>query len=701
MPTEVDDLGMPPSQVPIAERTPVARELHGETVVDPYSWMRERDSKRVGEHLRAENEHTEATLAPLSTLRESLYQEIRSRIQETDLSVPARKGDYWYLTRVEKGQQYPISCRRHGSIDGPEEVLLDGNLLAGDSEYFAFGLFEVSPDHQVAAYSTDYTGAEEYTLRFRSLASGSDLADEIPHTYYGGAWSKDAGTFFYTRPDHALRPHQLWRHRVGTDTREDVLVFQEDDERFFLEIESSRSEELLLLTLQSQTTSEGWLLEAANPQGAFRCIRPREAGVEYWAEHQRSDDGDRLVILSTLDAPNGRILQAPLSSPDDWQEILPHRADVKLDGLDAFQAHLVVWCRRDGVSSILVLPGGGRPPEELLFEEEVRTVDAGSNLEYASQSLRFEYESLVTPSSVYDHDLATGARTLLKQQPVLGGYQIADWESVREWATAGDGTGIPISLVRRKGAPQDGSAALVLYGYGAYEANSDPWFSAGRLSLLERGVTFAIAHVRGGGELGRHWYESGKLANKTNSFDDLNACAEHLVAQGYTSTDRLAARGGSAGGLLVGAAMNRRPDLYRAVVAEVPFVDVVNTMLDETLPLTVTEWEEWGNPRIPEHYAWLRAYAPYENIQACAYPRVLVTAGLNDPRVQYWEPAKWVAALRDQTTGPEPILLKTEMGAGHGGPSGRYDAWRDEALVLAFLLDALGVTPGAVHATPG
>ncbi len=689
------------SQAPVADREPVRRELHGETVVDPYAWMRQRQSERVLAHLRAENEHTEAALAHLAELRETVFREIKSRIQETDLTVPARKGDYWYLTRTEEGQQYPICCRRSGAVDGPEEVLLDGNVLAGDSEYFAFGLFDVSPDHAVAAYSTDYTGAEEYTLRFRDLASREDLPDEIPRTYYSGAWSKDASTFFYTRPDDAMRPHQLWRHRVGTDASADVLVFQEDDERFFLEIDSSRSEDLLFITLQSQTTSEGWILEAADPEGAFRCIRPREAGVEYWVEHQRGDNGGRLVILATEGAPNGRILEAPVSSPGDWQEILAHRPDVKLDGLDAFRDHLVVWCRRDGMSSILVLRRHGRPPEELSFEEDVRTVDAGSNLEYDTGTLRFEYESLVTPSSVYDHDLETGERTLLKRQPVLGGYRTSDWESVREWATVGDGTRVPISLVHRKGAPRDGSAPLVLYGYGAYEANSDPWFSAGRLSLLERGVTFAIAHVRGGGELGRHWYEEGKLANKTNSFDDLNACAEHLVARGYTSTARLAVRGGSAGGLLVGAAMNRRPDLYRAVVAEVPFVDVVNTMLDESLPLTITEWEEWGNPRIPEHYAWLRAYAPYENIETCPYPRLLVTAGLNDPRVQCWEPAKWVAALREQTTGSEPILLKTEMGAGHGGPSGRYDAWRDEALVLAFLLDAFGLGTRDVRATPG
>ena len=675
-------------EAPVAHREPAVRELHGETVADPYAWMRERESARVLDHLRAENDHTDACIAHLDALRETVFQEIKSRIQETDLSVPARKGDYWYLTRTEEGRQYAISCRRRGAADGPEEILIDGNVVAGDAEYFAFGLFEVSPDHRVAAYSTDYTGAEEYTLRFRDLETKNDLADEIPRTYYGGAWSKDARFFFYTRPDDAMRPHQLWRHALGSDASEDVLVFQEDDERFFLEVDSSRSGDFLFVTLQSKITTEVWMLDAAHPEGDLRRIREREDGVEYWVEHQRGPGDGRLVILTTLAAPNGRILEAPVEDPGTWRELLAHDPTVKLDGLDAFRDHLVLWCRTDGMSGVKVIARDGAV-SELEFDEPVRTVDASHNLEYDTATLRFEYESLVTPDSVYEQDLETGERKLLKRQPVLGHYEPDEWESLREWATATDGTRIPISLVRRRGA--SGAAPLLLYGYGAYEANSDPWFSAGRLSLLERGVTFAIAHVRGGGELGRHWYEQGKLAGKKNSFDDFNACADHLIASGYTAPEKLAARGGSAGGLLVGAAMNRRPELYRAVVAEVPFVDVVNTMLDETLPLTVTEWEEWGNPRLADQYRWLREYAPYENIRDCAYPRLLATAGLNDPRVQYWEPAKWVAALRDRTTGDEPILLKTEMGAGHGGPSGRYDAWRDEALVLAFLLDAFGL----------
>jgi oligopeptidase B len=693
----------------------VSRDLYGESVVDPYHWMQDRESEEVLDHLRAENTYTEQRLSHLGDLRERLFDEIRSRIQETDLSVPARKGDWWYLSRTEEGKQYPISCRRRGAPDGPEEVMLDANELAGESEYFGLGLFEVCPEHRIAAYSTDYSGGELYTLRFRDVEQGKDLADEIPGTYYGGAWSKDASSFFYTRPDEAMRPYQLWRHRIGTPASDDELVLQEDDERFFLDVDCTRSEDWILVTLQSQITSEVWMIDAADPTATARCIRPRQQGVEYWAEHVRGDaqddsEGGHLVILSTLDAPNGRILRAPVEGPGSWTEIVPHRADVKLDGLDAFAKHLVVWQRTEGMSGISVLPHSRAlaphsrlapqnhgPARELAFDEAVRTVDASTNLEYESQLLRFEYESLVTPSSIFEEDLETGERQLLKQQPVLGGYRPEDWESLREWATAEDGTRVPISLVRpgagKEKPARPRAAPLVLYGYGAYEANTDPWFSAGRLSLLERGVSFAIAHVRGGGELGRHWYDEGKLANKQNSFGDLIACAEHLIDTGHTASDRLAIRGGSAGGLLVGAALNQRPDLFRAVVAEVPFVDVINTMLDESLPLTVTEWEEWGNPKLEEQYRWMRAYCPYENIAARPYPRVLATAGLNDPRVSYWEPAKWVAALRDQTTGTQPILLKTEMGAGHGGPSGRYDAWREEALVLAFLINAFGLAP--------
>jgi oligopeptidase B len=680
---------------PLTKRVPVERSLHGETVADAYAWLRERDTDEVLAHLTTENAYVDQVLGHLDELRETLFLEIKSRVQETDLSVPARKGPFWYLTRTTEGAQYPVSCRRRESPDGPEEVLLDCNAIAGESDYFALGAHEVSPDHQLLAYSTDFDGSEQYELHFRDVSRGADLPDTVASTSYGSAWSRDSACYFYTRLDDAMRPYQLWRHRIGTESDADALVFQEDDERFSLQVEASRSDDLILVTLQSQITSEGWFLDATDPEGALTCVRPREEGVEYWVEHARGPAGKNrgeLVIVSTKDAPNGRVLLAPIDSPDDTRELLPHRADVKLDDVDSFSTHFAVWCRTEGTSGVTLLSRDGAEANALEFDEPVRTVDAGANLEYETTTLRFEYESLVTPASIYDHDLETGERRLLKQQPVLGGYDPSEWESRREWAVAPDGTRVPISLVHRKGAARDGSSPLVLYGYGAYESNSDPWFSVARLSLLERGVTFAVAHVRGGGEMGRHWYEEGKLAAKHNTFDDFVACAEHLVDAGYTAPDRLAIRGGSAGGLLVGAALNLRPELFRAVVAEVPFVDVVNTMLDESLPLTIGEWEEWGNPSLAEHYGWMRAYAPYENIRATAYPRVLATAGLNDPRVQYWEPAKWVAALREQTTGDEPFLLKTEMGAGHGGSSGRYDAWRDEALVLAFLLDALAGT---------
>ncbi len=688
------------SDAPSPPRRPVSRTLHGETVVDAYRWMQDRESAEVIAHLRAENRYCDERLAHLSELRETLFQEIRSRIQESDLSVPAPKGPWFYLTRTEEGRQYPVSCRRRGSADGPEEILLDANELAGDSAYFGVGLFEVSPDHALAAWSTDYSGAELYRLRFRDLETKRDLEDAIEGSYYGGAWSADSKSFFYTRPDDAMRPYQLWRHEIGKPGGDDTLVFQEDDERFFLEVDASRSEDWIFVTLQSQTTSEVWMLDAAEPAQPPRCVRPREPGVEYWVDHLRkrsgeksgeqggAGDGGELAILTTLDAPNGRIARAPVSNPSRWEDWVAHREDVKLDGLDAFAAHVVAWYRKQGTSGIAVLPLDGGDPRELSFDEEVRCVDAATNLEYETDRLRFEYESLVTPSSLYEETLTNGERRLLKRQPVLGDYRAEDWEARREWASAADGERIPISLVRPRDAR--GPLPLVLYGYGAYESNTDPWFSAGRLSLLERGVAFAIAHVRGGGELGRRWYEGGKLAAKHNSFGDLIACAEHLVDAGLADGERVAIRGGSAGGLLVAAALNQRPELFRAVVAEVPFVDVVNTLLDETLPLTVTEWEEWGNPALEEQYAWIRAWCPYENTRPTAYPRVLATAGLNDPRVSFWEPAKWVAELRHQSTSGEPVLLKTEMGAGHGGPSGRYDAWREEALVLAFLLDSLG-----------
>lgn len=671
---------------PAARRRPQTRELHGEKSLDDYAWLADRESDEVVAHLEAENRYTEQSLAHTEALRERLFQEIKARVKESDLSVPARKGPWWYVTRTREGEQYEIFARRRGEPNGEEEVLLDCNQLAEASPYFALGALEVSPDHRLLAYSTDTSGAEKYTLHFRDLETGRDLADEIPDTYYGAAFSADSGFFFYTKPDETMRPHEVWRHRIGAPPESDVRVFAEPDERFSLEVEACRSEAFVFITAESKTTCEVWALDAHTPLEEFSCLRPRESGVEYWADAR----ADHFVVLSNLDAKDGALHRAPLDKPDEWSAILAHEPGVKLDGFDVFAEHIVVWCRRGGYGAITILPDEGEA-FDLELPEVVRSVEEEENLEYETKQLRFSYESLVTPSSTYEIDLETRATRLLKREPVLGGFDPEDFASSQLLAEAEDGTRVPISLVHHKETPLDGSAPCLLYGYGAYESSSDPWFSISRLSLLERGVVFAIAHVRGGGELGRGWYEQGKLAHKHHSFSDFIACAQQLIHERICDPGRLAARGASAGGLLVGGALNMRPELFAAVVAEVPFVDVVNTMLDPDLPLTATEWEEWGDPRIAEQCRWMRAYAPYENIRKVAYPPLLVTAGLNDPRVQFWEPAKWVARLRAESTGTAPILLKTEMGAGHGGPSGRYDSWRDEAFVLAFLLDALGV----------
>ena len=663
---------------------------HGDERVDEWYWLRDKDDPEVIALLEAENAHTAAVLAPTEDLQKRIYDEIVSRIQETDLSVPARKGDWWYLSRTVEGLQYAIWCRRRGGPEGPEEVILDQNMLAGDAEYFAVANTVVSPDTARLVYGTDDNGSERYTLHVRDLTTGDDLADEVPGTYYGASWAADNATFFYTRVDDAMRPFQLWRHTVGAAAADDVLVFQEDDERFFVGVGMTKSERYLVLAIESKVTSECRVLAADDPLGTFRVVQPREQGVEYHLEHH----GDRFLIVTNADgAENFKLVEAPVDDPGraNWAEVVPHRDDVKLDGIDVFAGHLALFERAAGLRRIAVRRLTDGETHVIEQSEKVSTVFPDANMEFDTTVLRFGYTSMVTPRSVYDYDMEDRTRVLLKQQPVLGGYDAAGYETRRLWATAPDGERVPMSLVHRKGLVLDGTAPALLYGYGSYEISIDPTFTPLRLSLLDRGLVFAIAHVRGGGEMGRRWYEDGKMLRKKNTFTDFVACAEHLVASGYTSPERLAMRGGSAGGLLVGAVLNLRPDLFRAVVADVPFVDVLTTILDETLPLTVTEWEEWGNPKAdPEVHAYVRSYSPYDNVAAVDYPAVLAIGGLNDPRVSYWEPAKWVQRLRDRGTGSEPVLLKTEMGAGHGGPSGRYDSWREEALVYAFVLSAVG-----------
>jgi oligopeptidase B len=701
-------------QPPVAKTIAHERVHHGDTVNDPYFWLADKENKEVIAYLEAENAYTEERLAGQAGLREQIFQEIKSRTQETDLSVPGRKGDWWYYTRTVEGKQYGIQCRLLATEDTPprlpedgtalagEQVLLDGNELAEGHNFFSLGTLDVSPDGKLLAYSVDYAGDERFTLRIKDLQTGRLLPDEIPETSYGTAWSRDGSTLFYLTVDEAWRPYRVHRHTVGTPAAQDVLVYEEPDERFWVGVELTRSERYLLITIGSKVTSELRLLDADEPAGEFRLVVARQDGVEYsvdhWA-HPTDRSQDLLIVLHNRDGKhNFELATAAVHAPAEWNVLIPHQDEIRLLEAEAFAGHLVVEYRRDGLTGLALHPVvEGRPSAQgtpLRFDEPVYTVRIADNAEFTTGRLRFGYTSMVTPSTVYDYDLATGDLHLLKRQPVLGGYDPADYEQHRVWATAEDGTRVPISVVHRKGVERDGKAPAMLYGYGSYEMSRDPFFSVARLSLLDRGFVYAIAHVRGGGEMGRTWYEDGKLLAKRNTFTDFIACARCLVQERWSSADRLIARGGSAGGLLMGAVANLAPEAFRGIVADVPFVDALNTILDPALPLTVIEWEEWGNPlESAEVYRYMKGYSPYENVQAKQYPSILATTSLNDTRVYYHEPAKWIARLRATATGGD-FLLKTEMEAGHAGRSGRYDSWREEALTLAWVIaTATGTVP--------
>jgi oligopeptidase B len=675
---------------PLAEKRPVVHEAHGDRRVDEYAWLRERDDPAVIAHLEAENAYTEAMTAGSAGLRDRLFGEIVGRIQQTDSGAPVPHGAWLYYSRTEEGRQYPILCRRPRRSDdggGGEQVILDQNVLAEGHEYLRVGDAEVSPDHRLLAYTVDTDGSEQFRLRIRDLQTGRDLADVVERVYYSVAWASDNATLFYTRPDQAMRPWQVWRHRLGSDAAADALVVQEEDERFFASVSRTRSGALILVSLESKVTTEVRVVRADAPTAEPTIVEPRRQGHEYSVDHH----GETLYIVSNDDAINFRLMASPLATPsrEHWREVIPHRDDVKLDGVDLFARHMVMYERAGGVRRIGVRRLADSATYVIEQPESVYVAMPGTNHEWDTETLRFEYTSLVTPRSAIDYGMESGERTVVKQEPVLGGYEPGEYVTERLWATAPDGVRVPISTVRRRDTALDGTAPALLYGYGSYEISMEPAFASTRLSLLDRGFVYAIAHVRGGGEMGRRWYEDGKFAHKRNTFSDFIACADHLVAEGRTSHQRMAIRGGSAGGLLIGAVLNLRPDLAAVALAHVPFVDVVTTMLDDTLPLTVTEYEEWGDPNQLDAYREMLAYSPYDNIGAADYPAVLATAGLNDPRVGYWEPAKWVARLRERRTGERPVLLQTEMGAGHGGPSGRYEAWRKEAFALAFVLDNL------------
>jgi oligopeptidase B len=707
-------------QPPKAHTESHERIHHGDTVDDPYFWLADKENKDVIAYLEAENTFTAARTAGQAQLRESVFQEIKRRTKETDLSVPVRKGSWWYYSRTQEGSQYGIHCRVAAGGEQPpalpesgaalpgEQILLDGNELARGHDFFALGAFDLTPDGSRLAYSVDFAGDERFTLRIKDFSAdatgdatspGVTLPDEIPGVGYGSAWSADGSMLFYLTVDEAWRPDTVHRHTVGTPVNEDVVVFTEPDERFWVDIDLSRSERYLEISVSSKLTSESRLLDAADPTGEFSVVRPRQQGVEYmidhWA-HPVDPTQDFLLVLHNRDGKeNFELATAPILRPYEWAPLIAHSADTRLLGAEAFATHLVVEYRRDGLTGLAIhAVTDGRPAAEgtpITFAEPVYAVGSDDNPEFAANRVRLGFTSMVTPPSVFDYDIATGALTLLKQRPVLGGYDPADYEQRRVWATAEDGARVPMSVVFRKGLPTDGSAPGVLYGYGSYEISMDPSFSVARLSLLDRGFVFAIAHIRGGGEMGRAWYDNGKTLTKRNTFTDFVACARALTTpdeQGriWTSSDRLIARGGSAGGLLMGAVANLAPADFAGILAEVPFVDALNTILDPSLPMTVMEWEEWGNPlESAEVYEYMKSYSPYENVEAKDYPAILAITSLNDTRVYYHEPAKWIARLRDTATGGE-FLLKTEMEAGHGGRSGRYDAWHEEAFNLAWII---------------
>ncbi len=708
-----------PALPPVARRVPTERTHHGHVVVDPYEWLRDKEAPETLAHLEAENAWTEARTAHLDGLREEIFGEIKARTQETDLSVPYRLGSWWYYGRSFEGKQYGASCRC--PVSGPddwtpprlsadvevpgEQVLLDVDALAEGHEFFSLGSMSVSPDGTLLAYSVDTVGDERYLLQVKDLRSGESLPDQVPGILGGATWDLAGSTLFYCTVDDAWRPDKVWRHVLGTPVSDDVVVHHESDNRFWTGIGRTRSDRYLVRVSGSQTTAEYAVLDADDPTGEFRVVAPRRQGVEYSLEHAVLGGQDRFLVLHNDGAENYELAVAPVdaTSHEQWVPLLPHDPAVRLEDVDAFATHLVLSQRSEGLTQVRVLllddaaADGLGEDFSIDFDEEVHTVGASGNPEFAQPTIRIGYTTLVDPPSVYDFDLTTRALTLLKQSPVLPGpdgapYDRSGYTQAREWATAPDGTRVPISVVVPADAPRDGSTPMVLYGYGSYEASMDPWFSVARLSTLDRGIGFAIAHVRGGGEMGRHWYDDGKMLRKKNTFTDFVACARHLAETGWTSADRLAAEGGSAGGLLMGAVANSDPDAFAAVVAQVPFVDPLTSILDPTLPLTVIEWEEWGNPlEDPEVYAYMSSYAPYDNVRDQDYPAILAETSINDTRVLYVEPAKWVARLRE-VLGPErsgDIVLKTKMSAGHGGVSGRYNAWRDHAFSRAWLVDRL------------
>jgi Protease II len=685
----------PQIDAPVAVTRPYIRSLHGDTVVDPYYWLNDYfkkgpDSSAVIDYLEAENAYTDAMMKGTETLQAQLFDEMKARIKEQDESVPYFKNGYYYYTRTEEGRQYFKFCRKKGALDAPEEVLLDVDAMAEGYPYYAVGGFNVSPDNKLLAYGVDTVSRRQYTIHVKNLETGEVLSDAIPGTSGGSVWANDNRTLFYTKNNAAtLLTEKIMRHTLGADSDNDQVVYHESDNTNYIGVGKAKSGKFIYIYSGGTLSSETRYLDADDPMGTFRIFQPRMPEVLYSVTAL----ADRFLIVTNQNAKNFKLMECPFdrTGQEHWKEVIPHRPDVLLEDVDEFRDFLVVSERKNGLIQLAIRNLTDGSQHYLDFGEEAYTAYPSNNPEYNTATLRYGYTSLTTPSSTYDYDMNTHEKTLLKQQEVVGGYNVADYRTERLYATAKDGTQIPISLVYKQGFKKDGNAPLLLYGYGAYGATMDPSFSSSRLSLLNRGFVFAIAHIRGGQEMGREWYEDGKMMKKKNTFTDFIDCGQFLVDEKYTSSAHLYAMGGSAGGLLMGAVANMAPDLWHGIVAQVPFVDVVNTMLDASIPLTTNEYDEWGNPNDKEAYEYIKSYSPYENIEPRAYPNMLVTTGLHDSQVQYFEPAKWVAKLRTIKTDDHVLLLKTEMDYGHGGASGRFDYLKEIALEYSFLFALEGM----------
>jgi oligopeptidase B len=672
------------------KKVPTALEKHGHVRVDNYYWLRERDNPEVIQYLNDENDRAAKVMAHANGFEEKLFEEIKARFKQTDMSVPYRRDDYYYYTRYEEGREYPIYARKFGSLDQPEEIVLNVNVLAEGHEFFSVGGWAVSSAQDLVAYAVDTQGRRIHTTYVKDLKTGELCADVLPNVTENLVWANDNRTLFYAKQDETtLRQYQIWRHVIGTDPSTDSLVFEENDETYVAYIFKTKSKKFLLLVSSHTTSQEYRYLDADQPAGEFAVFLPRQRDHEYHIDHFEN----RFIIRTNDQAKNFRLMQTPLDRPqrEHWREIIPHRSEVYLGDFELFKDHLALEERARGLTQIRVVPWNGDGEHYLQFDEPAYRAHLNVNLDFDTATLRFDYTSMKTPLSIYDHDMASRHRKLLKQEEVLGGFDANAYVTERLFARAADGTEIPMSVLYRKGLQRDGQNPTLLYGYGSYGFSIDAAFASPRLSLVDRGFVFAIAHVRGGQELGRHWYEDGKLLKKKNTFTDFIACAECLIGSNFTSPEKLFAMGRSAGGLLMGAISNLRPDLFRGIVAEVPFVDVVTTMLDASIPLTTGEYDEWGDPNQKEFYDYMLSYSPYDNVERKAYPAMLITGGLHDSQVQYWEPAKWAAKLRELKTDGNRLLLKTNMDAGHGGATGRFRRHRETAFSYLFLLDLLEI----------